>query len=242
MNLKIDIEKHTDQETIHLIDKTNWNNLSNVIDDLTSIKINIYLDDFTTLYVPEYSLSPQELSDFKTSGNALISINDIFGNYPVDGFYTVIAKGLISANATQFADAGGGNTTVTSANHKFSNGDTLVGIGTTNYNGTFIISGVTTNTFVIPTAFVVDDATGVFTLTYESNTEGLAITRIAKGSVYSKISNVPISTISPEISSTLHLLHILLDGMEAMEDGLIMNRKFRFDKFNTILKQVLNYG
>jgi hypothetical protein len=62
---------------------------------------------------------------------------------------------------TAFADPGGGKTTVTAAGHVFSNGDGIKISGTTNYNGTFTVSGVSGNDFDIDQAFVANDATGI---------------------------------------------------------------------------------
>jgi len=64
---------------------------------------------------------------------------------------------------TAMADAGGGFTTITSAAHGRTNDDEVIIAGTTNYNGTFLISGVTTNTFNIVKAFVANEATGTYT-------------------------------------------------------------------------------
>ena len=64
---------------------------------------------------------------------------------------------------TAMANGGTDVTTITSASHGRVNGDTVTISGTTNYNGTFTISGVTTNTFNIPKAFVANDATGTYT-------------------------------------------------------------------------------
>ncbi len=61
---------------------------------------------------------------------------------------------------TAFADAGGGQVTVTSVGHGRANSDSVKIIGTTNYNGTFIISNVTTDTFEITNTWVSDDGTG----------------------------------------------------------------------------------
>ena len=61
------------------------------------------------------------------------------------------------------ANGGTDVTTITSASHGRANGDTVTISGTTNYNGTFTISGVATNTFNIPKAFVANDATGTYT-------------------------------------------------------------------------------
>jgi hypothetical protein len=55
---------------------------------------------------------------------------------------------------TAFADAGGGQVTVTSANHGLSNGDRVVIKNTTNYNGTFVATNTAVNTFEITDTFV----------------------------------------------------------------------------------------
>ena len=68
-----------------------------------------------------------------------------------------------AGDITVFADAGGGKVTVTSAAHGLKNGRYVVIIGTTSYNGTFQISGVTTNTFDIVDTWVANDATGSWT-------------------------------------------------------------------------------
>jgi|21_taG_2_1085346.scaffolds.fasta_scaffold00651_14 hypothetical protein len=62
-----------------------------------------------------------------------------------------------------YADGTGGFTTVTDTAHGRSNGDIVTISGTTNYNGTFTISSVATNTFKIEKAFVANDATGTYT-------------------------------------------------------------------------------
>lgn len=64
---------------------------------------------------------------------------------------------------TVLADGGGGKVTVTSAAHGLENGRYVVITGTTSYNGTFQISGVTTNTFDIIDTWVANDATGSYT-------------------------------------------------------------------------------
>ena len=63
---------------------------------------------------------------------------------------------------TAFADAGSGKVTVTSNGHGLVNGRIVTIKGTTNYNGLFVISGVTTNTFDIVDTWVADDATGTW--------------------------------------------------------------------------------
>ena len=64
---------------------------------------------------------------------------------------------------TVYASGGAGVTTVTSTGHGRTNGDEVIITGTTNYNGTYTITGATTNTFNIAKSFVSDDATGTYT-------------------------------------------------------------------------------
>lgn len=81
-----------------------------------------------------------------------------------------VAKGNSIDNIiTVFADAGGGNVTVTSAGHGLSNGDRVVIRNTTNYNSTYTISSVTTDTFQIVETFAGDDATGDWALILEDS-------------------------------------------------------------------------
>jgi hypothetical protein len=69
-----------------------------------------------------------------------------------------------TAAITAFADAGDSlKVTVTSATHGLLDSAIVVITGTTNYNGTFSISNVTTNTFDIVDTWVADDATGTWT-------------------------------------------------------------------------------
>ena len=62
---------------------------------------------------------------------------------------------------TAFADAGGGNVTVTTANN-LSSGTTISISGTTNYNGTYAISNANSTSFTIVKAFSANDATGAW--------------------------------------------------------------------------------
>jgi len=61
------------------------------------------------------------------------------------------------------AMSSGTNTTITSTGHGLSNDDCVEIVGTTNYNGLFTVSGVTTDTFDINAAYVANDATGTWT-------------------------------------------------------------------------------
>lgn len=67
-----------------------------------------------------------------------------------------------TGSITVFADAGVGLVTVTSAAHGLVEGDSVTISGTTNYNGTFTIRDVATDTFAIRDTWVADDATGTW--------------------------------------------------------------------------------
>ncbi|MCP4536103.1 MAG: hypothetical protein GY832_03055 [Chloroflexi bacterium] len=75
-----------------------------------------------------------------------------------------------TGSITAFADAGGGDVTVTSAAHGLTVGDNVFIEGTTNYNNKFNVTVSTTNTFDITAAWAGDDATG----TYKSFSVGVA--------------------------------------------------------------------
>jgi len=63
-------------------------------------------------------------------------------------------------------------TQVTSAAHGFADGDIINIDGTTSYDGSWVASNVTTNTFDILIVFVADDATGTATESYSVETNG----------------------------------------------------------------------
>jgi hypothetical protein len=92
-----------------------------------------------------------------TTGYSNISI----GNYslsdllPVSGAITVFADSATSP---------GTKTTVTSASHGQINGASIAITGTTNYDGAYTMSNVTTHTFDIVKVYTVNDATGWWSL------------------------------------------------------------------------------
>jgi hypothetical protein len=92
---------------------------------------------------------------------ALVVKDQAAGDLIVD----VYRKGaeIGEGSITAFADAGGGKVTVTSNAHNMSNGTTVWQKNNTSYNGRFVISGVTTNTYDIVATWVADDATGSWT-------------------------------------------------------------------------------
>ena len=106
-----------------------------------------------------------------TTGNSVI----ITGTTSYDGTYTissvatntyVIADAFVADEATGTwelnPNPSASLTTITSNSHGLSNSDQVTITATTGYNGTFTVSAVTTNTFVIGTVFSNDDATGTF--------------------------------------------------------------------------------
>lgn len=97
------------------------------------------------------------ISPTATVGAAVFTANPYASALGGD-FFDFGSTGAITA----FADAGGGKTTVTSANHNIPDGRGLIIAETTNYNGAFNIESPATNTYVIDTAFVADDAAGIW--------------------------------------------------------------------------------
>lgn len=86
--------------------------------------------------------------------------------FVADGFLTTQDSDEIDSQS----DPGGGKTRCTSSSHGLQNGDTVVITETVNYNGTYTVSAVTTNTFDITIAFVVDEGAGVWTASYVATT------------------------------------------------------------------------
>ncbi|MFA5382054.1 MAG: hypothetical protein WC356_02730 [Candidatus Micrarchaeia archaeon] len=77
--------------------------------------------------------------------------------------HTPLANDVVGClnTITHFADAGSGKVTVTtSIAHGLENGTTVYITGTTNYNGTFVVSEKAATTFKIVDTWVADDATG----------------------------------------------------------------------------------
>lgn len=101
-------------------------------------------------------------------GNTL-SVRDEVANSTSLGCFTLDAQATTTISfqgdhdgtITGFADAGGGDTTVTtSGSHGIGNGEPVAIFGTTSYNGLFTTANVAATTYEIVRAFVADDATG----------------------------------------------------------------------------------
>ena len=100
-------------------------------------------------YAPTYNI--EDTTDVSSS----------IGNYYSDEGNLVITSRTVTLSA--FADGTDGDTTdvtVTSSDHGFSNGESVIVTGTTNYNGTYTIDEVTTDTFDITVAFNSGELTG----------------------------------------------------------------------------------
>lgn len=110
--------------------------------------------DFSSIVFTGTALNDMSVSGIFTLTNPL--------NYRIE--IDSVVKGSISSFAvvssgtiTLFA-ANGGVTTVTSNSHGLALSDTVSISGTTNYNGTFVITNVTVNTFDINVAFGADES------------------------------------------------------------------------------------
>lgn len=86
------------------------------------------------------------------------------------GYRTLYKLDAIERVITAFADAGGGNTTVTVDDTTgLSNGVNIRITGTTNYDGPYTVANFVGSTFDIVKAFVADDAMGYITIMWEAS-------------------------------------------------------------------------
>ena len=84
------------------------------------------------------------------------------------GWTDFTGSGWDSGSITAFADAGGGQVTVTtSAAHGYANNHVMRITGTTNYNGSYVISNVASTSFRITATFVATE-TGTWNATLQS--------------------------------------------------------------------------
>lgn len=114
------------------------------------------------------SLKISRVPNIAGSGNSIWHDNIWIGLFDITngGWVRIQKKNFEYVNDTAaitvFADAGSGQVTVTSNGHGLQNGCEIQISGTTSYNGFFVISNVTTNTFEITTTWVANDATGTW--------------------------------------------------------------------------------
>mgnify|MGYP002725560829 CR=1 FL=1 len=123
------------------------------------------IDSQAATLIGGYGLSSFE-SDYEQSPLSVTGISNL------DFSYTNVVSGYISmeTSISSFADAGGGNVTVTtSANHGYASSHKVNISHTTNYNGdSYVITNVTANTFDIVHSWDGDDATGISRLDWSS--------------------------------------------------------------------------
>ena len=104
--------------------------------------------------------------DFKLDGDVSlghITDNKITWSFPVRVLVrTEVAKPKVKGDITVWANPGGGKVTATSAGHGLSVGHTVLITGTINYNGTYVITNVTANTFRFVATWVANDAMGLW--------------------------------------------------------------------------------
>jgi surface protein len=110
-------------------------------------------------------------SKVTTMTNFLLNVTLSTANYDalLTGWTDFTGTGWASGSITAFADAGGGQVTVTTATaHGYANGHVMRITGTTNYNGSYVISDVAATSFRITAAFVATE-TGTWNATLQSN-------------------------------------------------------------------------
>jgi surface protein len=98
------------------------------------------------------------------------------------GWTDFTGTGWRNGAITAFADAGGGQVTVTTATaHGYANGHVMRITDTTNYNGSYVISNVAATSFRITAAFVATE-TGTWNATLQSNvTFGAGLNQYSAG-------------------------------------------------------------
>ena len=122
--------------------------------------------------------------NFENNTNYGISLSPVSGN-------DLVNKILINncnledqddrtVSISSFADAGGGKVTATcSASHLLAGGQNVTISGTTNYNGTFEISGVTATTFDFTDTWVATETGTVAVANWDVIMEGFSVTKVS---------------------------------------------------------------
>jgi surface protein len=102
--------------------------------------------------------------------NFLLNVTLSTANYDalLEGWTDFTGSGWDTGDITAFADPGGGQVTVTTdAAHGYANNHVMRITGTTNYDGSYVISSVTATTFRITATFVATE-TGTWNATLQS--------------------------------------------------------------------------
>ncbi len=129
--------------------------LSAIADDATNSKL--LTTDVTAGHIKLTSYTDVSGKWYDTGG-VLIEADSGIAIY---GAYNSFITGLLISDISAFANAGGGEVTVTCENvHGLTTGDIVRIAGTTNYNGKFTVTVVNTTQFKITDTWVVNDAVG----------------------------------------------------------------------------------
>lgn len=126
-----------------------------------------------------------------------------------------------TGSITAFGNGAGGTVIVHSAAHGLSNGEGVEITGTTNYNGVFVISSVTTNTFHITKTWVTNDATG----TWGSNP------RVSKSTVRANIEMIKLQI--DEIQDTINKDIIITPIIGSTCDAYLFDEGMHTESFTT---------
>lgn len=149
-SITLDTDVELDLNDVRIYNRHLTENLTNP-DDRDSPKIELYTYDLRDDLLSSVGSSIlYELFFYSRwpEGTQNIEVVGYFG-------YTDYAKEYAGTTITAFADAGGGQVTVTtSAAHGYSENDKVTIADTTNYNGTYTVTNVTSDTFEITATFV----------------------------------------------------------------------------------------
>ena len=142
-----------------------------------AVQRNIEISSFTNVLFTFNGLASYQFYSDRINPYAKQDLGESiyrFGNVYLKNIYSYNLDPFgFTHTITAFSDYGGtveGTVQVTSATHNLPVGEsTVIIIGTTNYNGTFVATYIDANTFYIYTTWLGDDATGTFTtdLDYE---------------------------------------------------------------------------
>ena len=125
-----------------------------------------FISNGTNLFIKNITID-RAYSHMEISSGSEMAIDTINEWHMITQFSTISTRNVTgepgtTAAITAFADAGGGQVTVTSNGHSIAENDYVSITGTTNYNGLFQITNSLTNTFEITDTFAGDDATGTW--------------------------------------------------------------------------------
>lgn len=128
---------------------------------------------------------------------------------------------------TSFADAGGGETTVTCAGHGLANGGTCTIYGTAHFDGVYTVQDVAANTFNIVRAYVSGDSVGFLDVP-----DTLSVTTAPHTIAWNSISwvgiggNIGFNVVneSPDLGGSG--LDVVLSGVDQSVPAIILSKKY----------------